>query len=99
MGNQLRLHTKVGQKSNNWYKNVMSTWKNYLMLQETFLNVVVGLTTKARACKVVDQEGSLGVTSHAPRSVGKCEGMNPHTPKGASTLGVGVLADSQIFKK
>jgi hypothetical protein len=32
-------------------------------------------------------------------SEGKCEGMNPHTPKGASTLGVGVLMDSQIFKK
>jgi hypothetical protein len=23
-----------------------------------------------------------------PKSEGKCEGMNPHTPKGASTLGV-----------
>jgi hypothetical protein len=23
-----------------------------------------------------------------PESEGKCEGMNPHTPKGASTLGV-----------
>jgi len=23
-----------------------------------------------------------------PRNEGKCEGMNPHTPKGASTLGV-----------
>jgi hypothetical protein len=23
-----------------------------------------------------------------PRSEGKCEGMNPHTPKGVSTLGV-----------
>jgi len=27
-------------------------------------------------------------------SVGKCEGMNPHTPKGASTLGVGIPVDS-----
>jgi len=26
-------------------------------------------------------------------SEGKCEGMNLHTPKGASTLGVGVLVD------
>jgi hypothetical protein len=25
---------------------------------------------------------------------GKCEGMNPHTPKGASILGVRVLVDS-----
>jgi len=23
-----------------------------------------------------------------PRNEGKCEGMNPHTPKGASTFGV-----------
>jgi len=30
----------------------------------------------------VGQGGSSGVTSHAPRSVGKCEGMNLHTPKG-----------------
>jgi len=25
-----------------------------------------------------------------PGSEGKCEGINPHTPKGASTLGIGV---------
>jgi len=53
--------------------------------------------TKARACKVMSQEGSPGVTPHAHVSVGKCEGMNPDTPKGASILGVGVLVDSQIF--
>jgi hypothetical protein len=40
-----------------------------------------GLATKARACKGAGQEGSPRVTSHAPRSVGECEGMNPHTPK------------------
>ncbi len=28
----------------------------------------LGLETKARACKVASQEGSLGVTSHAPNS-------------------------------
>jgi len=50
--------------------------------------------TKARACKVEGQEGSMGVTPHVPGSVGKCEGMNPHTSKGASTLGVGVPMDS-----
>jgi hypothetical protein len=32
-------------------------------------------------------------------SEGKCEGMNPHTPKGASILGVGVSVDSRIFKE
>ncbi len=57
-------------------------------------NLSLGFTTKARVCKVVSQEGSLGVTPHAPGSVGKCEGMNPHIFKGASTLGVGVPMDS-----
>jgi hypothetical protein len=32
-------------------------------------------------------------------SEGKCEGMNPHTPKGASILGVGVSVDFRIFKE
>jgi hypothetical protein len=32
-------------------------------------------------------------------SEGKCEGMNPHTPKGVSALGVGVSVDSQIFRE
>jgi len=40
------------------------------------------------------QEGSLRITSHAPGSVGECEGRNPHTPRGAPTLGVGVPMDS-----
>jgi hypothetical protein len=57
------------------------------------------LTTKVRVCKGEGQEGSPGVTFHALGSVGKCEGMNPHTPKWAPTLGVGVLIDFWIFKK
>jgi len=55
--------------------------------------------TRAKAYKVMGQEGSLGVTLHAPKNVGKCEGMNPHTPKGTSTLGVGVPIDFQIFRE
>ncbi len=43
-------------------------------------NPNLGLMTKARACKVAGQEGSLGVTSHAPRIAKECEGINPHTP-------------------
>jgi hypothetical protein len=41
----------------------------------------------------------LGVTFHALRSVGECEWMNPHTPKWAPTLGVGVSMDSWIFRE
>jgi hypothetical protein len=55
-------------------------------------NPSLGLTTKVRACKVVGQERKL-------ESESKCEGMNPHTPKGAFTLGVGVLVDSRMFKE
>jgi len=55
-------------------------------------NPSLRLTTKTKACKVAGREGSPWVKE-------KCEGMNPHTPKGASTLAVGVLVDSQIFKE
>jgi hypothetical protein len=59
----------------------------------------LGLATKARACKSAGQEGSLGVTFHAPGSAKECEGMNLYTPKGTPTLGVGVSADSRIFRE
>jgi hypothetical protein len=62
-------------------------------------NPSLRLTTKARACKGASQEGSPGVTSHVPKSVGECEGMNLHTPKWTPTLGVGVSVNSQIFRK
>jgi hypothetical protein len=44
-------------------------------------NLSLRLATKATTCKGARQKGSLGVTSHAPGSVGECEGMNLHTPK------------------
>jgi hypothetical protein len=62
-------------------------------------NPSLGLTTKIRACKGAGQEGNSGVTFHAPRSVKECEGMNPHTPKGTPTLGVGVPMDFRIFRE
>jgi hypothetical protein len=55
-------------------------------------NPSLRLMTKTKACKVAGQEGSPGVKE-------KCEGMNSHTPKGASTLAIGVSVDSQIFKE
>jgi hypothetical protein len=54
------------------------------LLDETIhvcCNLSLGLTTKARACKGVGQEGSSGVKSHDFESAKECEGMNPHTPK------------------
>jgi hypothetical protein len=58
-----------------------------------------GLATMARACKGAGQEGSPRVTSHVLGSVGECEGMNPHIPKGAPTLGVGIPVDFRMFKE
>jgi len=50
-------------------------------------NPKLGLTTKARVCKVANQKGSSGVMPHAPGSVKECEGIGLHTPKGTPTLG------------
>jgi len=57
-----------------------------------YRNSSLGLATKAKACKVAGQE-------RKPKSERKCEGMNPHTLKGASTLGVEVLVDFQMFRE
>jgi len=47
----------------------------------------------------VGQEGSPRVMPHAPRSARECEGIDPHTPKGTPTLGVGIPMDFQMFRK
>jgi len=52
------------------------------------------IVTKVRAYKGACQEGSPGVTSHAPKSVKECEGTNLHTHKWAPILGVKVPMDS-----
>jgi hypothetical protein len=71
----------------------------YMTREDQCCNPNLGLATKARVCKGAGQEWSLGVTFHAPGNVGKCEGLNFHTPKWAPTLGIGVPMDSRIFKK
>jgi len=47
------------------------------------------LMTKAKAWKV-QVESHINI----PKSVGKCEGMNPHTPKWIPTLKVRVSMES-----
>ncbi len=61
-------------------------------------NLSLGLVTKARGCKVAGQEGSMGVMLHALGNARKCEGIDPHTPKGIPTLGVGILVDFQMLE-
>jgi hypothetical protein len=47
-----------------------------------------GLATKAKGLQGCGPKGSPGVTSGTPGSVGKCEGVNPHTPKATPALGM-----------
>jgi hypothetical protein len=60
---------------------VCNVAKDLELLNYYYRNPNLGLATKTKACKVTGEEGSLGVTSHAPRSAKECEGMNPHTSK------------------
>jgi hypothetical protein len=55
--------------------------------------LALGLQPRQKGLQGCGPRGSLGVTSHTPRSVGKCEGVNLHTPKAIPTLGDEVLVD------
>jgi hypothetical protein len=79
---------------NMWYNSVQS---NVHGLHVTTLTL--GSRPKQRACKNAGQEGSPGITFHAFGSAKECERMNPHTPKGTPTLGVGVPVDSRVFRE
>ncbi len=54
--------------------------------------------TKAKGLQGCGPKGTPGVTSRTPGSVGKCEGVNPHTPKTTLALGDGVPVDSRNFR-
>jgi hypothetical protein len=89
--NDSQMHSHFGSYICGKVVNVQSLgWKG--KKHQICRNPSLGLATKARACKVVSQE-------RKPGSERKCEGMNPHTPKGAPTLGVGVPMDFRMFKK
>jgi hypothetical protein len=68
----------------NWNVEKLNFWKWCCR------NLSLRLATKARACKGVGQEWSLGVTFHTRGSFGECDEMNPHTPKWTLILGVGL---------
>jgi hypothetical protein len=70
-----------------------------IIIQGYYRNPNFELTTKAKGLQGCMPKESPGVTSHTPRNVGKCEGVNPHTPKATPTLGDGVLMDFQNFRE
>jgi hypothetical protein len=67
--------------------------------REIVATLTLGSWPKQRNLQGCGPRGSLRVTLHAPESVGKCEGMNSHTPKWTSFLGDGVPVDSRIFRR
>ncbi len=63
------------------------------------VTLILGSRLKQKGLQRCGPKESPGVTSHAPGSVGKCEGVNPHTPKATPTLGDGVPVDSRNFRE
>jgi len=62
-------------------------------------NPSFGLATKAKGLQGCRPRGSPGITSHTLGSVGKCEKVNPHTPKATPTLGDEVSVDYRNFRE
>ncbi len=60
--------------------------------------LALGSRPRQKGLQGCGPKGSPGVTSGTPGSVGKCEGMNPHTPKVTPALGDGVPVDSRNFR-
>jgi hypothetical protein len=77
---------------------ILSTHALHLQRQVHCRNPSFGLATKAKGLQGCGPKGSSKVTSGTPGSVGKCEGVNPHTPKATLTLGDGVPVDSRNFR-
>jgi hypothetical protein len=59
------------------------------------MTLALGLRPRQRHGRVQAENATLESHLHSQ----ECEGMNPHTPKWTSTLGVGIHVESQIFKE
>jgi len=103
----INIHNQISNSysilAQHWFKlhnNVtIQHWKKHVTKQNNVATLTFGLATKAKGLQGCEPRGSLGVTSHAPKSVGKCERVNPHTPKATLTLGNEVPVDSQNFRE
>ncbi len=83
--------SKVEVKSN--VKSISALENNKKLQKELCRNPSFGLATKAKRLQRCGPRASPGVTSHTLGSIGKCEGVNIHTPKATPTLGDGVPVD------
>ncbi len=68
------------------------------MLGVGVATLALGSRPRQKGLQGCGPNGSPGVTSGTPGSVGKCEGVNPHTPKATPALGDGVPVDSRNFR-
>jgi hypothetical protein len=71
---------------------------NFLRCTKIVATLALGSQPRQKGLQGCGPKGSPGVTSGTPGSVGKCEGVNPHTPKATPTLGDGVPVDSRNFR-
>jgi hypothetical protein len=74
--------------------------KRWLCLHQirNVATLALGSRPRQKGLQGCGPKGSPGITSGTPGSVGKCEGVNPHTPKATPTLGDGVPVDSRNFR-
>jgi len=76
---------------------------NNMVANMSFKKILIALKPSLSQPKPWAHDQGKGLQGCGPRgkleSEKKCEGMNPHTPKGASTLRIGALMDSRIFKE
>ncbi len=79
------------------WKHIDTTWLNFAT-DLHYHNPSLQFVNKAKACKGAGQEWSPRITFHVPRNVGRCEGMNLHTPKWTFTSRVRVLMDFEYLK-
>ncbi len=92
----MRNHTRMMKLEKMKFHMMLLKRNMTLMIVAT---LALGSQPKQRGLQGCELRGSPGVTPHAPRNVGKCEGMNPHIPNATPTLGDGVSVDPRIFKR
>jgi hypothetical protein len=80
-------------------KRFRATKVKVIFLRLHVTTLALGSRPRQTGLQGCGPRGSLGVTPHAPKNVGKCEGMNPHTPKVTPILEDGVPVDFCIFKR
>jgi len=74
--------------------NLFKTWDSLCVV-----NLALGLRLKQGFTTLRAKKEARESCRMLPRSAKECERIDPHTPKGTPTLGVGVPMDSQMFKE